>query len=274
MREYDEFERAYTGRSRKGLHPLAWVGIAIGTMMLLGGAVVGVGTMIFMNRVERFVETVQHNPARVAAEAISRMDPDLDVVAYDDMAGTVTVHNLRSDQVSTVDFEDIVEGELFVDQGEKDFELDVDGSLVIRTEDGRLALDLKGDEEGGTLVIETDEGETRIGAGRQAEGPPDWVPIFEELERPRRIYSASTGDGFLGAVAWETDASPERVVRFYAEWLEDEGYNVRSERYSEGSRERQGAAWGSLDDDERTVFVLAVEEDGVTKVVLNYTDQR
>jgi hypothetical protein len=274
MREYDEYERAAAGRPRKGLHPLAWVAIVLGAMMLLGMVAIGAGAVFMVHRAKEFVQEFDLNPARSAAEILAELDPAVELVASDDDARTVTVRNRHTQRVTTVDFEDILEGALNPSRpAEGETSVDFDGSLVVRTDEGKLSLDLEGDEEGGRLIIRTDEGELRLGAGRDAEMIPRTIPIFRELERPRPVYSAKTEDGFLGAVSWETRASPAEVMEFYSEWLDEEGFDIRSERYSEGSREQQGAVWGRAHDDERTVIVVAVEKDGLNKVILNYGEK-
>lgn len=278
MREYDEFERALTGRRQRGLHPLAWLAIGFATLTVLSAVAVGAGAVFMVLRAKDFVAEFEANPALTAAEVLSMLDPALEVLSRDDGAQTVTVRDARSNRTKTVDFEDILEGalnpqsrDISVREGGAD--LDVDGSLRVRTDEGEISFDLEADEEGGRLIIRTDEGELLLGSGRDAQGIPRYVPIFRETEGARPVYSARTADGFLGAVAWETSASPQEVTDFYARWLEEQGFETRSERYSEGPREGQGAVWGRSLDDDRTVFVVAVREDGTTKVFLNYGEK-
>ncbi|TFH55297.1 MAG: hypothetical protein E4G90_12065 [Gemmatimonadales bacterium] len=145
------------------------------------------------------------------------------------------------------------------------------GSLVINSDDGHLRFDVKGGDNGGTLVIRTDDATLHFGAGDEAEAMPGWIRRIDGMPAdPQRVYSLSSEKGFMGAVAWEGDGSPQDVMSFYRDWLEGEGYDLRAEHRLREEGNDQGSLWARNKDTGQVVFLVAGLEDGMTKVLLGY----
>ena len=129
-------------------------------------------------------------------------------------------------------------GFLSIDSGEGQVRFDLikgedGGSLVIQSDEGQVRFDVAGGENGGTMVVRTDDATLRFGAGDEADAMPGWVERIDGMPRdPQRVYSLSSDDGFMGAVAWQGDGSARDVLSFYRSWLEGEGYELRAQHRS------------------------------------------
>lgn len=160
------------------------------------------------------------------------------------------------------------------DEGQVRFDLikrDGGGSLVINSDDGQVSFDVMGGENGGSMVITTDDATLRFGAGDEAEAMPGWVRRVDGMPAdPQRVYSLTSEEGFMGAVAWQGNGSPQEVLSFYREWLEGEGYDLRSEHRLREEGNDQGSLWARNEEAGRVVFLVAGLEEGMTKILLGY----
>jgi hypothetical protein len=283
---YDEFERAVTGKSRRGLPVLAWVGIIVGLLFVMG--VIGVGFAVHRvaSHVEEFVEEFDMAPALMAAEMLSEMEPELTgVLASDPEVGRMILKNLQSgDWEEWQGWEGWEESEVgeeldgsfrvHTEEGEVTAEIkggEDGGFLVVKSPDGQVRLDLRKGDEGGELLIRTPDETIRLGAGEDARGMPGWVPRLRWMpDSPKHVFSATSSEGFLGAVAWKTDRSPEAVLDAYRERLEGAGFEIGAEHSTRSRKHRGEALWGKNEAEDRVVFVAASREKGVTEVLLGY----
>ncbi|MDH5588903.1 MAG: hypothetical protein OEZ65_07755 [Gemmatimonadota bacterium] len=164
----------------------------------------------------------------------------------------------------TIDSED---GQVRVDL----VKTDDGGHLTIDSDDGDVRFDLTRGEAGGRLLVRSDEGEVRLAVGDDAEGIRRWVPRFDGMpDAPRGVYSLSTEDGFMGAVAWEGDDSPEEVLAFYQAALEDRGYELRAAHRLRDRGSDSASLWARHERDDRVVFVVATRDGDGTTVLLGY----
>jgi hypothetical protein len=167
-------------------------------------------------------------------------------------------------------------GFLAIDTDEGQVRLDLvkrdgGGSLVINSEDGQVRFDVEGSEDGGTMVIQTDDAMIRFGAGDEAEGMPDWVERVDGMPSdPQGVYSLTSSEGFMGAVAWQGDGSAREVLSFYRGWLESEGYELKAQLRSQDGGEEVNSLWARNEDSGRVVFLVAGQDEGATDVLLGY----
>jgi hypothetical protein len=125
--------------AKKGMGPLGWIAIGCGVILvfcLIAFAVVG-----YMAK--RGIEKFQKNPTKMAAEMIVRANPDLELVSSDDKAGTMTVHNKKTNETVTLNFDDIK-----------------NGKLKVTTDKGTATFDGSGAANGGGIKV-TDEAAER-----------------------------------------------------------------------------------------------------------------
>ncbi len=146
------------------------------------------------------------------------------------------------------------------------------GYFSIDSDDGNVRFDLTRGDEGGQLVIRTDEETLRFGLGDDAEAMPRWVPRFDGMpDTPRPVYSLDAGEGFLGAVAWDQDTSPDEVLAFYKDVLERDGYEFKASHRIHMEEADGGSLWARNEATGRMVFVVAhLGDDGSTGVLLGY----
>jgi hypothetical protein len=328
---YDEFERAVTGRARRGPSALGWVLIALGSLFVIGVLGTGVAAFYVHRKVEQFasgmVRQIQRGPAEVGAAVLSSLESHARLLEADPTEGLAFLRTLPSDgapeagilDLASLDLSSMgriserrnlaeVEGREQVDRGargrdrsmeeggdvsvsmrgdrdggylvirgrdgEVRFDLtrtDDGGSLVVDSNEGQVRFDLRRGDDGGELVVETEEGTLRFGAGDRAQALPGWVPRLGGIpSEPRSVYSLTSPEGFLGAVAWEGREPPAEVLASYRGWLEREGYELQMEhRLREGGRD-QGSLWARQEGQRRVVFLVAAEDEAGTRVLLGY----
>ncbi|MDX1502510.1 MAG: hypothetical protein R3325_09105 [Thermoanaerobaculia bacterium] len=243
---------------KKGLPVLAWVAIGCGAILLL--AVVGFGALGFFavkkgkemvqeatgaDSFEEFVQELERDPVRTAAETAIRLNPELELVATDDDAGTITFRNTRTGEEATLDYDEIAQGR-----------------FSVSTEEGEYSID---SSDG--VTITGPEGQTRFGAGET----PSWVPLYPGVGEWETPFTTVTGDTVSGAVSGTTSDTPEAVVDHYRKWFEDRGYEVSNESMTRTPQGVFGGISGRLSDRERTVNVGVTTVGGELQVMVNYS---
>ena len=241
---------------RKGLHPLAWVGIGCGVLMVIIIAVIMVGGFFLARTVKDVAEDFENNPGLAAAKLIVKASPDLEEVDIDEDAGTMTVRNTKTGELITVNFDDIKEGR---------FSWTADGEEV--------TVDVS-DAEDGTVKIESSDGDGfAITTGAAvSEEIPDWVPVYPGSE-PANRGTMKTNDSVNGNFTLGTDDAVSEVIEFYREHLKSIGFQVTVNTYSGGDSE--GAMINSVQEAEnRTVIVVIGSDDGSTTVNVTYSSKK
>ena len=97
------------GPAKKGLSPLAWVGIGCGGVVVLGlVALVVLGVSVFNwgrdaleeatgeQSLSDIIDNLEDDPAKTLAEAAIRLNPEFEQVNTDDDAGTITFRNTET----------------------------------------------------------------------------------------------------------------------------------------------------------------------------------
>ena len=203
--------------AKKSLSPLAWVAIGCGGIVVVGFVVLLLGVFIFQKgkamvedatgsgSVAEFLQDMQDNPAKATAETMIRMNPELDPVATDDEAGTITFRNNRTGEEATLNFEDIAEGR-----------------FSMTTSEGDYSIDASSEAEGG-VTFRGPEGETRFGASADLSDVPDWVPAYPGATETQSTMHSTTADGFMGAFASKTSDDAQTVVDHFRQLFEDRG---------------------------------------------------
>ncbi len=238
---------------KKGLSPLAWIGIGCGALVLLG-VVAAVGLLGFgLFKAKELVEDLEANPAKTAAEMVVRLNPELELIESDEEAGTITFKNVTTGETMTVDFESIAEGK-----------------LSVTTEDGELRIDASEGGEAG-MTFTGPDGEVRLGAS--VENVPDWVPLYPESSDARGTYTSVTKEGSTGVVVLESADDAATVLAYYEEWLADEGYEIKQRSSTSTAEGTLSALQAQLAEPQRTLTISIVEQGGETQVNVNYTEK-
>ena len=88
---------------KKGLGPLAWVGIGCGSLIVIGIIVVAVLGLAFGSKVKQFAEDAQKNPTRtMATTMVSVSSGTIEMVAEDDANKRYTLRAKVNGKLTTV----------------------------------------------------------------------------------------------------------------------------------------------------------------------------
>ena len=237
---------------KKGLSPLAWVGIGcVGLVVLIGIGLMAAGWFV-SKKVKEFAE----NPVEATARTIALASPEIEFVSSDEETRTVVFRNEKTGEEITLNFEDIE-----------------NGNFSFENADGQQSLSINADgaASGGGLTITTDEGTATIGSGGGRERIPAWVPIYPGAG-VNVGFTSSSDEGSMGMIELTDWASGEEVIEFYATKLEEEGYEVTRNTLSFGDNE-QVMLSGTHEGEKRTVSAQWVNAEGESKVLLQYNQR-
>ena len=200
MTIHEEYESSL-GKKRKGLHPIAWLAIAFGALAFTGVAATAVAGYFLQREVREVLQEVREAPLKVAARAVN-LHPDFKVIETDEGAGTLLVQNVKSGAQSVVSADDAV-----------------DGFLTLRTDEGTFTLDLKGDEDGGRLVV-TKNGEDLVRIDASAHEDGGSLVIRSSDGEVLRLDATGSDDG--GSLVVTTNEG--EVLRFDGDGSGDSGW--------------------------------------------------
>lgn len=239
---------------KKGLSPLAWFAIGCGALIVLGLGSCFVMTAIVAKKAKSFVTDLEQNPdaaAVKAAELAMRLNPEVDVVASDPKAGTLTVREKATGKEVTFTIEDIKSGKLTIQSGDEKVNVDVDAS-----------------EKGGSMTVTSDQGTMVIGGGDGSQ-VPDWVPAYPGA-RADSFSNVRAGDENSGTFSIHTQDSAETVLAYYEAKLKAAGFEVEK-----GTLETSGALGGNLlaRSGSRTVNVTVATQEGATQGLIAYSEK-
>jgi hypothetical protein len=242
---------------KKGLSPLAWVGIGCGGLLLLAIIAFVVAGAIGLSWLGGKAKEFEDNPAMASAKLMVRMNPELELVEADDEAGTLTIRNKETGEVMTVGLDEIEEGR-----------------IRFESEDGEeITLGMEEGEEGeGAFTVRDESGNTRmrIGAGGE-EDIPSWVPRYEGAEAQGTMYQQSGGE-VSGGFSFETEDSPDEVLDYFAEAFADAGLEETGRSSSQVGEGRYATING--EGGGRTVGVMVTSEGETTQVVVSYSEKQ
>lgn len=235
-------EPVQTSPERKKRSPWLWVGLGCGVIVLFALGVATVGGFFLAGKAKELVTDVKENPTAAAAEAIVRLNPELELVSSDRDAGTLTARETATGKEMTFSYKDIEEGRISFtnDEGET---VHVDASKALS------------DAERPVVTVETGDGTTTMGViGGEGLELPAWLPSYPGAkELPGGFASASEGR-LSGSFAFATDDSAEQVLELYEAALAELGLEPR--------RSSAAGAGGSIHSlsvrDESYVFNLVV----------------
>ncbi len=199
---------------KKGISPVVWIlgGLGI-VVMLVVIAVVGAGFFI-ANKARQAgfsTEAIKRNPALATIRMMAALNPDIDVISYDEDKSHVTVREKTTGKTYTVDFDDAKRGK-----------------FVFR-EDGQapVTITAKGDGDTGSIEMKGNDGATvRIGGIGPAK-LPTWVPNYPNSE-PLGSFAAESGDVTTGNFTFKTKDPADQVAKFYSEGFKQMGMKLTS----------------------------------------------
>lgn len=237
---------------QKKMSALGWVAIGCGAIAIIG--ILVMGGLAFMGG--RFLKRAADNPAFTAAEFAVRANEDLELVESDADKGTLTVKNIKTGEVVTLNAKDIEEGK-----------------LTFTTKEGTTTIDGSSSEEGGTLKVTNEKGEEAV-FGTSSGAPknlPSWVPVYTGA-KVEGSYDATTAEGRNAMFTVSSSDSVDQVAEFYKSQLEGAGLKVERSSYETAGSKTIMIA-GKTDDDKRTASVTVSTGDGKTQAIVNFVEK-
>ena len=245
-----------TPPQKKGLSPLAWVGIGCLVLLLLAALTTATCSYFVGKKVKEVASDFEDNPIRASAEMMVRLNPELDLVEVDDDEGTMTIRNKRTDEVVTLDFGDIAEGR-----------------WGWTTDEGQVTFDVNQEEGDGIVTVTTDEGETTYGSDSSTREPPEWVPRYPGATHGDLTFTSESESQIAGMWSMETADEIDRVSGFYQSRLKDDGFAVEVQTVS-GPQGSLAIITAKDDSRNRSVNVTISSDGEKTTAALQYTSSQ
>jgi hypothetical protein len=171
---------------KKGLGPLAWVLIILGSLFMLFVLTIMAAGFFIVHKVKQAgldPDLMKRNPGLAVTKLITTVNPNTEVLNVDESRGIIHIRDKQNGKTYTMNFEDAKRGKMvFQEDGKDALTLTATGdgqkAKVVVQSNGKdtLTLNASGDEKTGTLDIKTAEGTTKLGAG--AANAPNWLPVY------------------------------------------------------------------------------------------------
>ena len=201
---------------KKGLSPLAWIGIGCGGLLLIGVVVLSVGGYFFVKTASDFVGD---NPAAAAAEAMVRINPELELVDSNREAGTITIREKSTGKEVTVNYSQLERGELIFEDGEGE---------EVRIQSGASGGD------GGPISITGSGGSTfSMGTSGAAVEVPNWLGEYPGAKTDVGGYAATSNGKRSGIHSFATDDAAA-ALSYYEGRLQALSLEVNRSSFSGG----------------------------------------
>lgn len=260
-----------TRYDRRRLSPLARIMLIVAGCFAVGLTTLVIVGMLVVRKASEVAADYHDHPAETIAEMAEFFAGDVTVVATDSEDEQVTLRVGDGGELVTVDLAQVVEqameGIRF--EGEAD---ESGGRLRIRTSDGETRIELRGGDDGGFLRISSPDGDVLFGAGDTAADLPGWVPLYPETRVEKQLFSKQTETGRAGAVALTTEASAGDVVAWYADALEEAGFEKSVLVMGRGDEHGRLQVTSGRDDGRKLSVVAGRDHDGSGTIVLFYLE--
>jgi hypothetical protein len=227
-----------------------WVLGGCGTVILLGAIAASVLGYFAYKKTTEFVEEAEKNPASLVAKMISVANPEVEVVSVDEGKGVIVVKDRKTGKQVTVNLEDAKNGKFVFQEDGKD----------------AVTIEAKGEGESGSVVLKSEQGSMKMGAGSDAE-MPGWMPSYPGASAQGN-YSMKTKDGDSGSFHFTTNDSIERVIAFYEAELKAIGLTVNTTSWKANGAVVGGNVTGDERSNNRSVNVTLASDKGATQVTV------
>ncbi len=232
---------------KKGLGPLAWIGIGCGVIVVVGFVVMAAGAYLFKTKV---VDPFKANPGLAAAKLVVQANPDLELVSADDKAQTLTVHNKKTNETVTMNLDDVKNGR---------FKFSSDGK-------GSASVDIS--QQGVTVNSKDEKGQesTFVAGAGAPKDLPSWVPVYPGATVTGGM-SSKNGQATSQLVSLSTNDSADRVIAFYSDQLKNNGLTVlQPTTLAVGGQTSMSTLTADSPDKKRHVQVVAQFADGKSSI--------
>lgn len=232
--------------AKKGLGPLAWVGIGCGVLLVLGLIAMVAGGIFVKNKVQKFTD----NPEMTMAEAIVAANPDVEKVSSDPEAKTITVRDKKTGEETTINLADLKEGR-----------------WEVKTKDGTATMGAEG------ITVTDAEGKVST-IGAPTSQLPGWLPKYPNtIGEPAGAFESTSAEGKTATFTITTADPVDQVLTFYETQLEGAGFKANKNTYATDGATSGGTVAGTSADEKRTFNVLATADNGQTQAVVSYSEK-
>lgn len=243
--------------ARKGMSPLAWVGVGCIVLLVLAGIAVGVMGWFAKRAVDKFAE----NPTMNAAELMVRMNPDLELVSSDKKNNTITVKDKKTGKVTTFSAEQAKNGDF--------------SGFKIESDEGTATFGGNG-ANGGTLKVTDEKGQettTTFGGGSgTAQNLPSWMPEYPG-GTVQGTFDTTTNDTRSAAFTVVTKDDSNKVLDYYEAQLKDNGFKPEKSTFNNNGQ-TGGTVSGKSDDGKHEVTVIVSTNAEGTQALVSFQDRK
>lgn len=237
---------------KKGLSPLAWIGIGCGGLLIIGMIVVTIGGYFAVKTASDFVGD---NPAAAAAEAIVSLNPELELIESNREAGTMTVRETSTGKQVTVDYSALERGELSFDDGSGET-VSIDASAAVAAA-----------AEGGPITINSGGSTMTIGGSGAATEVPSWLGEFPGTKSDEGGYTGTSNGKRSGIYSFKTDDATAALA-YYEGRLEALGLEADRSSFSGGGNSMESVTGRN---DEYNITAAATTSSNGTQMTVTYS---
>lgn len=239
---------------KKGMGPLAWIGIGCGVIILIGIIVMGAGAYLFKTKV---VDPWKDNPSLAAAKLVVSASPDLELVKEDAQAQTITVHNKKTNETVVVSLDDAKNGR---------FKFSANGKGASSVDFSQQGISVKTQDEKGK------ESTFVAGAGAPKDLPA-WLPTYPG-GTVQGGFSSKSAEATVQTFGLTTTDSPDKVIAFYQDQLKNNGLTVLLPTTTAvGGQTTIATLTADSPDKKRHVQIVVQASDGKTQASINYEEK-
>jgi hypothetical protein len=236
---------------KKGMGPLAWVGIGCVVIIILCGIAFGIMGWIAKRAIDKYGK----NPGMAAAVLMVKANPDLDLVSTDEKNNSVTVKNKKTGETTT-------------------FTADANGKFSFKNDKGESAtFDASGGN--GVSVKSTDEkGQVatfNAGAGTP-QNLPSWLPTYPG-GTVSGTYDTNNNEGRTAAFTVTTKDDSNKVIDYYDAQLKGGGLTTERSTYSSNGQ-NGGTVTGKSADGKREASVMVSTNTEGSQAVVTFTEKK
>lgn len=263
---------------KKGLSPLAWVGIGCAVLVVLCllvlGGVVGVGGYFASKVAGKFKE----HPTLATFELMVRANPDLELVKSDEKTNTLTIKNKKTGEVDTISADETTHTLTFKNEttGETStMSLDdaKSGKFTVKTDKGTATFDAN-NKDGGSLKVTDDKGQvTTMNAGVGApQNLPSWLPVYPG-GKVQGTFDTNNAEGHSATFSVSSSDSVTKMMDFYESQLKSGGFKVDRTNFSANGQDG-GTLSAKSADDKRQASVLLGSANGQSTATVTYQEKK
>ena len=237
--------------AKKGLSPLAWVGIGCGVIIVLGVIVLGAIGFFVKKKADEFTK----NPTLAAAKLMVQANPKLELVSADEKNNSITIKDKETGEVVTFSADDVKNGKF-------SFKSSKGGSATY-------------DVSGGTLKATNEKGETstmNFGGTSAPQNLPSWLPVYPG-GAVQGTFDTTSPEGRSAAFTVTTTDPVSKVLDFYEAQLKSAGLKVDKSTFSSNGQDG-GTVSGKSDDEKRQASVLIGTADGKTSATITFQEKK